>query len=299
MRQLKKGTTNFTQYVVLRDSTAGTPETAYAITSLDLQYTRNQAAPAAKVDATALATTSTAHTDNYAIEIDATSSPGLYRVDWPDAAFATGADKVILVVSGTGLDPCVEEIQLVNYDPEDAVRMGMTALPNAAADAAGGLPISDAGGLDLDAQIGTKINDILTDTGTTLQGELDGIQADTEDIQTQIGTAGAGLTGVPWNASWDTEVQSECTDALNAYDPPTKAETDAAALAAFTTQMTEAYAANGVAPTPAQALFAIHQYLMQFGIATTNYTVKKLDNSTTAFVVTLNDATTPTGATRT
>src|SRR3990172_9210518 len=35
-----------------------------------------------------------------------------------------------------------------------------TALPAAAADAAGGLPISDAGGLDLDLQIGTDIDTI-------------------------------------------------------------------------------------------------------------------------------------------
>lgn len=35
-------------------------------------------------------------------------------------------------------------------DFDDAVRGGMTALPNAAADAGGGLPISDAGSLDLD-----------------------------------------------------------------------------------------------------------------------------------------------------
>jgi len=41
-----------------------------------------------------------------------------------------------------------------------------TALPAAAADAAGGLPISDAGGLDLDSQIGTDINAILADTVT-------------------------------------------------------------------------------------------------------------------------------------
>jgi hypothetical protein len=56
---------------------------------------------------------------------------------------------------------------------------------------------------------------ILTDTGTTLQAELDGIQADTEDIQTQIGTAGAGLTAVPWNAAWDAEVESEVNDAID------------------------------------------------------------------------------------
>jgi hypothetical protein len=39
-----------------------------------------------------------------------------------------------------------------------------------------------------------------------------------------IGAAGAGLSAIPWNASWDAEVQSECDDALNAYDPPTRAE---------------------------------------------------------------------------
>lgn len=39
-----------------------------------------------------------------------------------------------------------------------------TALPAAAADAAGGLPISDAGGLDLDTQIGTDIDAILAGT---------------------------------------------------------------------------------------------------------------------------------------
>lgn len=39
-----------------------------------------------------------------------------------------------------------------------------TALPDAAADAAGGLPISDAGGLDLDAQIGTDIDLIASKT---------------------------------------------------------------------------------------------------------------------------------------
>lgn len=75
--------------------------------------------------------------------------------------------------------------------------------------------------------------------------------------------------------------------------------TSAYDFAKGTTAMTEAYAANGAAPTPVEAIFAIHQYLMQFGISSTNYTVKKLDNSTTAFTVTLDDATTPSAAART
>jgi hypothetical protein len=47
-------------------------------------------------------------------------------------------------------------------------------------------------------------------------------------LVTTVGVAGAGLAAVPWNASWDAEVQSECADALNAYDPPTKTEQDTA-----------------------------------------------------------------------
>ena len=42
-----------------------------------------------------------------------------------------------------------------------------TALPDAAADAAGGLPISDDGGLDIDT-MNSNVSDILTDTGSTL-----------------------------------------------------------------------------------------------------------------------------------
>lgn len=38
-------------------------------------------------------------------------------------------------------------------DFDDSVRGGLSALPNAAADAAGGLPISDNGGLDLDSKL--------------------------------------------------------------------------------------------------------------------------------------------------
>lgn len=66
----------------------------------------------------------------------------------------------------------------------------------------------------------------------------------------------------------------------------------------LTRQITESYAANGVAPTLSEAVMAIHQMLMAFIISGTSLTVKKLDGSTNAFVVTLNDATSPTGATR-
>lgn len=90
-----------------------------------------------------------------------------------------------------------------------------TALPNAAANAAGGLPISTAGSLDLDARIGTDIPAILVDTGTTLQAELDGIQADTEDIQTRLPAALVG--GRMDSTVDDTGMESGALDAIWEY----------------------------------------------------------------------------------
>ena len=122
---------------------------------------------------------------------------------------------------------------------------------------------------------GKALSDILTDTAV-------------------IGSAGAGLTGVPWNAAWDAEVQSECTDALNAYDPPTKAEMDAM----WTTAMTESYASDGATMTPAQSLYMILCAVSEFAISSTTITGKKVDGSTTAMTWTINDATNPTSRTR-
>lgn len=65
-----------------------------------------------------------------------------------------------------------------------------------------------------------------------------------------------------------------------------------------TTQMTEAYAADGVAPTLAQAIFLIQQTIGDFAIAGTTITTKKLDGSTTAATYTLDDGTSPTSRTR-
>lgn len=42
------------------------------------------------------------------------------------------------------------------------------------------------------SQAGKMLSDVLTDTGTTLQAELDGIQADTEDIQSRLPAALVG-----------------------------------------------------------------------------------------------------------
>ena len=65
-----------------------------------------------------------------------------------------------------------------------------------------------------------------------------------------------------------------------------------------TVALTESYAADGAAPTLAQAIFAIQQFAMEKSISGTTLTVMKLDGATTAMTFTLSDATTPTSITR-
>lgn len=128
------------------------------------------------------------------------------------------------------------------------------------------------------ADIETDVDAVLVDTGTTLQAELDGIQADTEDIQSRLPAA---LVNGRIDATIDgTGMESGAIDAI------------------LTRQMTESYSADGAAPTLAQALFEIMQCLTEFSISGTTITVKKRDGSTTAMTFTLNSATAPTSRTR-
>jgi len=240
----KAGTVDVSVVVRIIDSTDGTPELGVvaATAGLVLEYRRELEAEVSLATITDLAALTTAHTDKGMLHI----GDGYYRVDLPDAACATGQVGVLVHGVATGMVVIGCYLQLVTFDPFDTVRLGLTALPNAAADAAGGLPISDAGGLDLDAKLaatnevtaarmgaltdwinGGRLDLILdiiaadtttdipailgTPAGASLAADLAAIEAQTDDI----GTAGAGLTAVPWNAAWDAEVESEVNDAIN------------------------------------------------------------------------------------
>ncbi len=115
MPAITKGSTDVTRYAFVVDDGDGSPETGATITNFNLQYTRVGEAPVTKVDATALAATGSDHADNKMKEVDGTDSKGLYRVDWPDAAFAIGAEGVILTVtSSDAFQPTHEAITLTD-----------------------------------------------------------------------------------------------------------------------------------------------------------------------------------------
>lgn len=80
----------------------------------------------------------TAASSGSLVEIDSTNMPGRYYIELTAAEL----DTVGIIEFRYKAAACAEVVargQVVPYDPYDAVRMGLTTLPNAAAEAAGGL----------------------------------------------------------------------------------------------------------------------------------------------------------------
>jgi hypothetical protein len=102
--RINPGAVDQTVYFRLRDSSTGLPRTGLAYNSAGAQisYTRNRAAAASITPAT-LASASAAHSDGGFVEIDSTKCPGLYRLDLPDAAVASGVAQVVVSVTFTGV----------------------------------------------------------------------------------------------------------------------------------------------------------------------------------------------------
>ena len=187
---VKKDSTDVSVTIRVIDSTDGTPETAFdhSTTGIDLWYRREGAAKVSITEA-ALAALTTAHTDGGVEQI----GDGEVRLDLPDAAVATGAKHVDVGGTATGMVVIGGRIRLVDYDPDDSVRMGMTALPNAAADAAGGLPISDAGGLDIDTKLANAVPTaaaIVNEWETQSQADPTGFHVNVKEVNGTAQTAG-------------------------------------------------------------------------------------------------------------
>ena len=190
-----KGTTSKIVEVFIQDSSSaiGAGLTGVAFGDITAYYALNDAAGGATVHTPATMTIGTWASGGF-IEKDATNMPGIYQLGVFNAAL-TGADSVIIMLKGaTNMAPVVLEIQLVDYNPYDAVRLGLTALPNAAVDAANGL-VTSAGGA-------TGIDDLATPTNIT-GGTIATVTTVTNDV---------GITATAVDLIWD-EAMTETTGA--------------------------------------------------------------------------------------
>lgn len=320
MEEMLIGVTDRTILVYIPDpaSTDGSGKTGLAHTDMTVSYTRVETDnDVVNTDVTsslnALTNLTDAHNDWGWKEVSNTLAPGLYRLDVADALFATGAwyAALYVMITSSAAAATPKIFRLVAVNALDGVRGGMTALPNANADAAGGLIISDAGGLDADAQLVTKINDILTDTGTTLDGRIpaalvggrmdanvgaissDATAADNAesffDGTGYAGTGntiptvtnltnkgdGSGFTAIPWNAAWDAEAQSEAADAITA------------ALNDIADAVLKRNASNVEGTAGEHTLCTVILAMLENSISGTTLTIKRTDGSTTHATKTL------------
>ncbi len=104
------GQTSVIQYFKLIDPTTGAPELGLTITDLDINYIRDGANPVEN-NATEHANLNDGFSANKMKEVG-TAAPGLYRADFPDAAFVAGVKGVTLIIEGAAIDPAYIEVEI-------------------------------------------------------------------------------------------------------------------------------------------------------------------------------------------
>jgi hypothetical protein len=173
MIPFKKGSTSKSIDIFVRDSSQtdgrGLTGLVFNTSSLVAYYHRAGSAATAITLATLGSATAAWATGGF-IAVDGTNMPGLYRLDIPDAVLASGVDEAYIMLKGAAnMEPVVIRVQLTSIDVNDAVRGGMTALPNANAEAVGGLFTrgSGAGQINQDANGRVDTNTVAIGADTT------------------------------------------------------------------------------------------------------------------------------------
>jgi hypothetical protein len=124
---------------------AGLPGLAYNSAGLTCYYRKGATGTLTAVTL-ATQTVGGAYSSGGFVKIDDTNAPGLCRFDIPNAAIDTAGFSTFYFQGAANMAPLVLRIQCVAFDPEDTVRLGLTALPNVAAGANGGLPTGNGSG---------------------------------------------------------------------------------------------------------------------------------------------------------
>lgn len=147
MRRIFKGSTNVSVVIRIINLANGSPETAveHDTAGIDLQYRREGEASTSITEA-ALAALTTAHTDGGIEHI----GNGYYRLDVPDAAFADGADGVLIHGTVTGMTVIGVYCELID-PPAPLKNTALADIPFYMVDATDG--VSPETGLSVTAEV--------------------------------------------------------------------------------------------------------------------------------------------------
>ena len=210
------GSLDVSVVVFIFDPATGVPDTGvlFNTAGLDLRYRREGAAATALTEVT-LAALTTAHTDGGFLHI----GNGYYRLDLPDAAVAAGAPGVLVYGGLTSRSIVGCYIHLVAYNPQDAVRLGLTALPNVASGSAGAIPTTGAGANQISVTSGHV---------TLLDGSLTAGKIATDAITAAKVAADVGVEigGAVWDIDIDSAHQTANTAGKRLDDASTTVATN-------------------------------------------------------------------------
>ena len=218
--------TSRTEYVFIQNSSsttgAGLTGLVFNSASLTAYYAVERGAATAITLVTQ--TPTGAYSSGGFCAVDATNMPGLYRIDIPNAVFATADKSVVMLKGATNMAPVVLEYQIVAFNPDDSVRLGLTALPNAAAGAVGGLPTGNASGQVTVATNNDKTGYSLSGTQTfnvtgnitgNVTGSVGSVSGAVGSVTGAVGSVASGGITAASIATGAIDADALATDAVN------------------------------------------------------------------------------------
>ena len=141
--------TSRSEYIFIQNSSSTTGAGLTGLTYLSAGLTAAhvvERGTASSIGLATLASASAAWSSAGFVEVDAALMPGVYRFDVPNVVFATADKSVVMLKGATNMAPVVLEYQIVGFNPDDAVRLGLTAIPNVAQGTTGAISTGNATG---------------------------------------------------------------------------------------------------------------------------------------------------------
>lgn len=210
-RKIKAGTTSLTVPIFIQDTSstngAGLGSLVYNSSGLAAKYRRQGDSTWTTIT---LATASVGTFTSGGFITDGGPLTGGYEIGIPNAAIQTGAQWCEVVLYGaTNMLPVLLEFELDALDYQDSIRAGLTALPNASANANGGLPVLSSSGTALAYTLSTvtTVNGLAAGTITATSIAADAITAAklASDVTTELQ---AGLATSSALAAVDSKVNT-------------------------------------------------------------------------------------------
>lgn len=218
---VQNGATDIITYFVLTDRTTGLRDTGVTIANLEMYYIEDQAAESADAFVGAHGAVTDAHTAGECIHV----GHGLYRIDWPDAAFDGGIGKRVQLTVVDGDAGAKTETLVVQLSPPTNV---ITVAGTSQTGNDNGADINailvDTAAADTTAELRTLMTGADTPvakeaTLTTIDTNVDDIETDTAavDTTTEMRTF---LTGGDTAISTITtaQVNTEADNSIESYN---------------------------------------------------------------------------------